>query len=66
MAKKVAAPKENHEVTKHRKEENDLFVQNFRLIYDNAEWIINTPEYFFCEFGSAYLTLFYIGGGKIP
>lgn len=61
------APKRNPEDAKRWQEENDLFIQNFQLIYDNAELIINTPEYFHCECKTAYLSTFYIGrGGKIP
>ena len=66
MSKKTETSYLSPEDAARRQEEKDLIVQNFRLIYENAELIINTPEYFFCELETARLGLFYIGGGKLP
>lgn len=67
MNNKIPARKIDDEAAKIKNEENDLFVQNFRLIYKSADKIISTPEYFHCECKTAYLSTFYIGrGGKIP
>ena len=66
MIQEVNEPIENSDDAILRKEDNDLFIQNFQLIYDNAELIIRTPDYFLCECKTAYLSTFYIGrGGKI-
>ncbi len=55
------------ELKELRDKEDKLFAENMNLIMKNSEIIINTPEFFYCEFGSAWLSLAYIGGdGMIP
>lgn len=55
------------ELEELRNQEDKLFAENMDLIMKSSEIIINTPEFFYCEFGSAWLSLAYIGGdGMIP
>jgi len=47
--------------------ENKLFCENLRLIIENSDTILKREEFFFCEFGSAFLSIAYIAkGGPIP
>lgn len=49
-----------------RAAEKQLLRQNLGLLLENAEKIINTPEYFFCPLRTAFLSLAYINGGMMP
>ncbi len=47
--------------------ENKLFCENLRLIIESSDTILKKEEFFFCEFGSAFLSMAYIAkGGSIP
>ncbi|MFH1024615.1 MAG: hypothetical protein V1809_14635 [Planctomycetota bacterium] len=47
--------------------EDGLFRENFRLILSRQEEILARSDYFYCTFGSAWLSIAYIGpGGTIP
>lgn len=56
----------NPEDASRIQEETNLIVQNFRLIYDNAEEIIKTPEYFYCQLESSRIGSMHIGCERLP
>lgn len=60
----------NRDTAKKQQEqeaENKLFCENLRLIIESFDTILKREEFFFCEFGSAFLSMAYIAkGGPIP
>lgn len=47
--------------------EDKLFSENIQLLLDNTDIILGNEKYFYCKFGSAYISMPYIsGGGLIP
>lgn len=66
MAIELDVDKLKSAITEQQQEEIDLLTKNFQLIYDHAELIVNTPEYFYCQLEVARLGLMHIGGGCLP
>ena len=50
-----------------RHKEKGMLCNNLQLIMDNADYILSTPELFYCKLNIAYLGICYVGRpGHIP
>lgn len=60
-------PEKDNRSREEREKEENLLYQNLKVILANSKKILETEEYFFCQIGSAFLSMPYIEpSGHIP
>lgn len=61
-------PQVDLEASRARQEEDEFLRQHLSVILANSDRILETPRYFFCRLGAAYMSSLWIfgGGGPIP
>ena len=62
------SPQSDPEAIRARREEDELLRQHLPVILANSDRILETPRYFFCRLGTAFMSSLWIfgGGGPIP
>jgi hypothetical protein len=61
-------PQNDPEAIRVRQEEDALLRRHLRLILANADRVLETPRYFFCQLRTAFMSSLWVfgGGGPIP